>query len=229
MAPILIHARLDALYIRRPRWVLVFILAGYLVCGMLFAFETPPWQNPDEPAHYNNIAMIAQTGGMPVLHMGDYDQNYIGLLVSLGFPPQLPVDSLRYEAYQPPLYYEAAVPVFLATGGNLTALRRFNVLLGAISIVLLYFCAELVFPTKPLLSVGAAAFAASIEHLKVDLLLRLERCEDRLVLSAIPILDISHHLFEQAPQPSVLSSAGEFEPFNPTVGPVVDRPVEPSP
>ncbi|MBK8046933.1 MAG: hypothetical protein IPK16_07295 [Anaerolineales bacterium] len=160
MAPILIHARLDALYFRRPRPVLVFILAGYLLCGMLFAVKTPAWQNPDEPAHYNNIATIATTGGMPVLQMGDYDQDYIGFLVSMRFPPGWPVDSLRYESYQPPLYYEAAVPVFLATGGNLTALRLFNVLLGAISVILLYFCVELVFPTKPLLSLGAAAFAA---------------------------------------------------------------------
>jgi hypothetical protein len=26
------------------------------LAGSLFAANTPAWQNPDEPAHYNNIA-----------------------------------------------------------------------------------------------------------------------------------------------------------------------------
>ena len=155
-----ISARLDRLYIRRPRLYLMLIVTAYLIVGSLFAVTTPGWQNPDEPAHYNNIATIAAGGGLPVLHHGDYDQGYMNLLISAGFPADLPIDRVRYEAYQPPLYYMAAVPAYLLGQGSLLTLRIFSVSLGAFVIILLYLCAELVFPNKPLLSVGAAAFAA---------------------------------------------------------------------
>ncbi len=155
-----ISARLDRLYIRRPRLFLLFIVAAYLVVGSLFAITTPAWQNPDEPAHYNNIATIAAGNGLPVLQLGDYDQGYMDQLLNARFPADLPVDSLRYESYQPPLYYIAAVPAFLIGQGSLLTLRLFGVSLGAFVIILLYLCAELVFPNKQLLSVGAAAFAA---------------------------------------------------------------------
>jgi hypothetical protein len=155
-----ISARLDKLYIRQPRLFLLFIVAAYLVVGSLFAVTTPAWQNPDEPAHYNNVATIAAGNGLPVLHHGDYDQGYMDLLTEARFPAELPIDRVRYEAYQPPLYYIAAVPAYLIGQGSLLTLRLFSVSLGAFAIILLYLCAELVFPNKPLLSVGAAAFAA---------------------------------------------------------------------
>ena len=155
-----ISARLDRLYIQRPRLFLLFIVAAYLVVGSLFAVTTPAWQNPDEPAHYNNIATIAAGDGLPVLHVGDYDQGYMDTLINGRFPSELSIDRVRYESYQPPLYYIAAVPAYLIGQGSLLTLRLFGVSLGAFVIILLYLCAELVFPNKQLLSVGAAAFAA---------------------------------------------------------------------
>lgn len=155
-----ISARLDRLYIRRPRLVLLLIVAAYLIAGSVFAIKTPAWQNPDEPAHYNNIAVIAKGQGLPVLRQGDYNQDYMAELVASGFPSTRSIDPLRYEAYQPPLYYLAAAPVFWLSQGSLLALRLFGVGLGAFVIILLYLCAELVFANKPLLTLGAAAFAA---------------------------------------------------------------------
>jgi len=155
-----ISASLDHYYLRRPRLALALILIGYVMAATLYAVITPDWQNPDEPAHYNNIAHIAGGHGLPVLQLGDYDQEYINALVGGGFPPHLPVAPLRYEAYQPPLYYSAAAPVFLLGGGNLLPLRLFNVLLGTISLLLLYACVETAFPTKQLLTIGATAFVA---------------------------------------------------------------------
>ncbi len=136
------------------------IVAGYLLVGSLFALTTPAWQNPDEPAHYNNIAEIATGGGLPVLRHGDYDEAYMNELKALRFPPSHSIDAIRYEAYQPPLYYVAAAPVYLLGEGSLLTLRLLSVGLGAFVIILLYLCVELIFPTKPLLPVGAAAFAA---------------------------------------------------------------------
>lgn len=155
-----ISARLDRLYIRRPRLALMLIVAAYLVAGTVFAAATPAWQNPDEPAHYNNIAYIAGGQGLPVLQYGDYDQAYMEQIVALRFPAEMPIDPIRYEAYQPPLYYIAAVPAYLIGQGSLLTLRLLSIGIGAFTIILLYLCVELVFPNKQLLSVGAAAFAA---------------------------------------------------------------------
>ncbi|MDW7990582.1 MAG: hypothetical protein RMK65_00220 [Anaerolineae bacterium] len=54
-------------------------LAGYLVLGTLFALYTPPWQVPDEPAHYNYIRALATERALPVIEPGDYDQEYLSL------------------------------------------------------------------------------------------------------------------------------------------------------
>ena len=56
-------------------WALIIVLA-YLIVGTLYAVYTPNWQIPDEPAHYNYIAQIADDGALPVLEMGDWQQAY---------------------------------------------------------------------------------------------------------------------------------------------------------
>jgi len=38
------------------------ILLGYLVAGALYAIYTPPWQAPDEPAHFNYLRQVAAYG-----------------------------------------------------------------------------------------------------------------------------------------------------------------------
>ena len=53
---------------------LLLILIVYAALGTLFAITTPPWQNPDEPAHYNYVAHVANERQLPVLQMGDYDE-----------------------------------------------------------------------------------------------------------------------------------------------------------
>ena len=101
----------DHLYVRRPRrWLAVIVLA-YILVATLYAFNTPLWQAPDEPAHYNYIAHIAETGTLPVLEAGDDDQAQLELLLERAFAPKLPIEALQYESYQPPLYYLSAVPV----------------------------------------------------------------------------------------------------------------------
>ena len=136
------------------------IVAAYLVAGSLFAANTPAWKHPHEPAHYNNIAAISAGQGLPVLQYGDYTQAYLAGLIAAGFPASFSIAPLGYEAYQPPLYYLAAAPVYWLSQGSLLALRLFGVGVGAFVIILLYLCVELVFANKPLLTVGAAAFAA---------------------------------------------------------------------
>ena len=150
----------DELYIRRPHICFVLILLAYFVVETLFVVLTPPWQAPDEPAHYQYVAHIAREHELPVLQAEDYNQEYLSLLLSGRFTPKLSVASLRYESYQPPLYYLSAVPFFWLGNGHLWVMRFYNVLLGAITLYLLYRCLQLVFPDNPLTSLSAVAFSA---------------------------------------------------------------------
>src|SRR4051812_22347933 len=122
--------------LRISRLALYLILILYVWLGSLYAVHTPAWQVPDEPAHYNYIRAIVEQHALPVLQAGDYDEKYLDQLKSQLFPPDLPVTGIRYESWQPPLYYLLAAPVFAASGGGLLAVRLFTLLLGAGVIVL---------------------------------------------------------------------------------------------
>ncbi len=139
---------------------LLFILIVHAALGTLFAIKTPPWQNPDEPAHYNYIAYVATERRLPALRMGDYDETYLERLKAEKFPPDLSIDPVRYEFHQPPLYYLLAVPVFWLSQGQLPALRLFNVFLGACVVLLVFLCARVAAPGSPHIALGAAAFTA---------------------------------------------------------------------
>ena len=163
----------DDLYIQNPgRW-LATIMVAYLIVASLFAFETPAWQAPDEPAHFNYIEHIAQGNGLPILQAGDYDQLYNDWIKNRGFPADVSVAPMRYESYQPPLYYLTAVPIYWLghwinqsvgntnahADGLRLALRLYDLFLGGLSLLLLYWSIAVVFPTRPLISLGATAFA----------------------------------------------------------------------
>lgn len=145
------------------RWpVLGLVVAGYLTLGLLYATRTPAWQVPDEPAHYNVVRQIVETGRLPRLEPGDYDQAYLGRLTAERFPPELSVATVQYQDYQPPLYYLLAAPVYAATGGALTALRLFSLVLGAGVIVGVYLIGRALFPDRPALALTAAGLVAFI-------------------------------------------------------------------
>ena len=181
-----ISSHLDQFYIGRAWLYLFAIVAAYALAATLLALRTPEWQNPDEPAHYNNVAYIASGAGLPVLAAGDYNQYYLETLVHSGFPRHLPISPLRYEAYQPPLFYVAATPIFLVTDGSLLALRLFNVLLGAITITLTFVSLTLVFPTKPLITVGATAFVALLPmHMAMNAAVNNDGLAELLLTAAV--------------------------------------------
>ena len=138
------------------------ILIIYLVAGVLFATLTPPWQTPDEPAHYNYVEYLALHTGYPELIAGCYNQPYLNQLTSEKFPAHLPVDSVCYEFHQPPLYYQLATPVFVAGGGAPPPLRLFSVVLGAGVVVLAYFIGKTIFPNSPAIALGTMAFVAFV-------------------------------------------------------------------
>ena len=108
------------------------ILLLYLAVGALYAIYTPDWQTPDEPAHYNYVRQLAD-GRFPIMQPGDYDQEFIMDVVFAGppFPPEVSLEPMSYEDWQPPLYYLLQTPAFWLSGGSLTVMRLVSLLLGA--------------------------------------------------------------------------------------------------
>ncbi|MGC8877896.1 MAG: DUF2142 domain-containing protein [Anaerolineae bacterium] len=150
-----------------PLWLGI-ILALYLALGSLYAVFTPSWQAPDEPAHYNYVRYLAEYGRLPILHFGDYPHAYLEQLKAAHFPPEMSIAPLRYESWQPPLYYVLAAPLYRLFQGNLLALRAFSLLLGTGVVAVAYGTLRDCFPSHGMLALGTAAFVAFVPmHLAV--------------------------------------------------------------
>ncbi len=152
------------------------LLAGmvvivYLFIGGLYAFLTPPWQVPDEPAHFNYVRAIWQTHRLPTLQRGDYDQAYLERIKAAHFPSDISVDSIRYEAHQPPLYYVGGALLLWPLSGadqqvQLHALRFYSLLLSTLSLWVAYRTFRLIFPWQRMWAVAGIAFIAFVpQHL----------------------------------------------------------------
>ncbi|MFW5940247.1 MAG: DUF2142 domain-containing protein [Chloroflexota bacterium] len=138
---------------------LLLLLTAYLFVGSLYAIYTPPWQAPDEPAHYNYIRQLSG-GRLPVIEPDDYDEAYRREIVSARFDPAYSIDPLTYEDWQPPLYYLLLTPIYLLFSGLLLPLRLTNVVLGAGVVGLTYVVSRQVWPRKQWPALLAASFVA---------------------------------------------------------------------
>jgi 4-amino-4-deoxy-L-arabinose transferase-like glycosyltransferase len=146
------------------------IVLAYLVVGALYALLTPAWQVPDEPAHYNNVAQVANNGCCPIIEMGDWDTNYLSELTSTQFAPEGlgRLDSIEYEDHQPPLYYLIASLIYELSNGSLSALRLLSVVIGAGIVVIAYAVGKAIFPRQFWIALAAAALVAFIpQHVSI--------------------------------------------------------------
>ncbi|GAB4476784.1 MAG: glycosyltransferase family 39 protein [Anaerolineae bacterium] len=147
-----------------PRMVSYVLLAaivlGFLIVGVLYAVNTPPWQSPDEPAHYNYIAQVAGRGCCPVIEPGDWDAAYLEELKAAQFPEGASLGGIEYEDHQPPLYYLIGSLVYRFSGGSLIALRIMSLGFGAGVVLAAYVAVARLFPGRPVLALTAAAFVA---------------------------------------------------------------------
>ena len=145
-----------------PLHFVTLIIVAYLGIGAQYAALTPRWQVPDEPAHYNYIRYIIENRSLPTLDPGEYQQGYLEKLKSEGFPAGLPIDSLQYESWQPPLYYLLATPIYLISNGALLPLRLFSLIIGAGVIIFAYLVVSELAGSNdmglPLLAAGFIAF-----------------------------------------------------------------------
>jgi 4-amino-4-deoxy-L-arabinose transferase-like glycosyltransferase len=134
---------------RRSGLILGLALFAQVALGIGYATRTPMWQNPDEPAHYNYVAQVAETGTLPELKPGDWDSALLSRVQNGSLQPGDSIASIRYEGWQPPLSYLAEAPVYLVGSGDpaarLLRLRLFGVALGAATLVLAFCAACYVF------------------------------------------------------------------------------------
>jgi len=147
--------------------VLAVVLACYVGLGALYAWQTPAWQTPDEPAHFNYVQYVAEENALPLLQAGDYPHEYLEEIKAARFPATMSIAPLRYESHQPPLYYVLAAALYRATagltlGGRILILRLFSVLLGTAALWVLYRLLHESFPWPGFVSLAAVAFAATV-------------------------------------------------------------------
>lgn len=162
-------------------WPLPLILLGYLWLALAYARETPLWQVPDEPAHFNNVLQRAAPGPAPLIETGDYPFARLEALKADRFADPGPdgIEGIEYEDHQPPLYYELAALLLSAqpepiaparyrgedaspavTAERVRLLRLLGVVLGACTVLLAWAVASAVAPGDLALRVGVTAFAA---------------------------------------------------------------------
>ncbi len=176
----------------RPRLWLGLIVVFYVILASLYAVYTPAWQSPDEPAHYNYIRHLAETGRPPVLRMGDYDQAYLEEIKARRFPPDMSIAPIRYESHQPPLYYLLATPIYWIGGGRLLPLRLFSVALGACFLLVTYLLIRRVFPRRVDLALGGTAFVAFLpQHVAMSAAVNNDILAE-LILAGCVVLSLAY-------------------------------------
>ena len=143
-------------------YLIVLIIAAYLVVGILYTVKTPAWEVPDEPAHYNYVKYLAENYRFPVLQMGDYPHDYLEEIKAKQFPPEMSIEPLRYEFHQPPLYYVLAAVIYKLFAGSLLPIRLLSVLLGCCLLWVAYHFAKEIFPEDETLALGTTAFVAFV-------------------------------------------------------------------
>jgi len=162
---------------RRSSLILGLAFLAYVALSIGYATQTPIWQNPDEPAHFNYVAQVAETGTLPELRAGDWDSALLSRLQNGQLQPGDSISSIRYEGWQPPLYYLVAASVYRLGPADrpsqVLRLRLFNVVFGAATLLLAYLIARELLPPPfapavPLTLAGIPMFTAVSASVSAD-------------------------------------------------------------
>ena len=149
----------DLLRNHSPVWI---IQLGFILLVSVFALRTPDWQSPDEPAHYQYVAQMAD-GHLPVIETGDWDGPALDAYKANQFDDVTPaeIQRIEYEDHQPPLYYALMAPVYRVSGGDLTVLRLVSgVVWGSLILWATYGMGRVLLPARPWVAAGAAGIVA---------------------------------------------------------------------
>ena len=152
---------------RRKVSILALIILVYLVLGVIYATQTPKWEVPDEPAHYNYVKSLAESHRFPVLEVGDYPHEYLEEIKAAKFPDHMSIDPIRYESHQPPLYYLLAAPIYrltlsLSLRAQVVVLRLLSLAFGGGLLVVCYLTVKDVFPGDEVLALATTGLVATI-------------------------------------------------------------------
>jgi 4-amino-4-deoxy-L-arabinose transferase-like glycosyltransferase len=145
------------------------LVAVYCALAVVQSFATRLQWGPDEPGHIIYVRSLAMDGRFPALAYGEEQNTYV------------PGAARTHEAHQPPLYYALAAVVWRAfasrpeetvsyvdgTGasqqftvpGPVRPVRLLSVLLGGVTLALLWAVARTLFPERPAIQLGAVALA----------------------------------------------------------------------
>ncbi len=165
----------------RSRLLLYVILALTLIRGITYASLTPPWQAPDEPKHFEYVALLEQEGHLvtradasPSLQNKIISSMKLNAYWTFGYANSPEQASTSFadiwkaspsELDRPPLYYLAASIVYLPLADipidmQLYVLRLFSVLLGVLTVLMIFLAVRTAFPRDPPLALLASSFVA---------------------------------------------------------------------
>src|SRR6266511_5027133 len=140
-------------------------LVAILVCGVATVARFPVWALVDERAHYAYVQTVAEEQRLPVLR-DDLISPEAEAIDEGTFPHRGRLDPRRrglagqsYEAFQPPLYYVLATPIFRLPFdhlGKVYVLRALGLLLLAGTIALVWLLAREAVPTASLAAFSVA-------------------------------------------------------------------------
>ena len=150
---------------------LLLLLCLTFVRGVLYASIVPPWQAPDEPAHFERVRAALNTDEW----QGDIEPTWYPELVtsmfsfrfwnyaapSINLPPDLPLNqyiNLYHEVYDGQYssritYLVMGLPLWFVPTDDLVhqlyAVRLYTVLFNVVVIWLSYRLVRQIFPTQP--------------------------------------------------------------------------------
>jgi hypothetical protein len=168
---------------RTARWILGAILVLFVVLGVAYALTTPTLEAPDEIHHYAYIRSLIDTGRPPGVKEGEKSfSNHAPLYYTIGAlgsfwvgEDDLDAWRVRYNPYfgyrfgdvgrdNKNIYFHPDEDRFGAsdTWLGVRVVRVLSVLMGAVTIWVIYRVGREVFPGWPEMAIGAAGLAAFI-------------------------------------------------------------------
>jgi hypothetical protein len=159
--------------LRSSRSAFVFSILLYVIAAFAYSWLMPPWEAPDEPAHYvlaANLARIGKFSSIEVNYEAHQPQPYYRLM---SVPLELLYNRERswIDSYRPESNYNnirTEAPIFEWDAENyrfvpgLYTLRWINVLIGAAAVAVNAVALRRLFPESPRTALAAAIFLAFI-------------------------------------------------------------------
>ena len=129
--------------IEPPRWILPLLIFVFVALTGALIVNVLPNGAPDEAAHFLYVERLAQTHQLPVFEAKSANEP-------------------GYEFHQPPLYYAVCALFWNAAGAGAQnyLCRVVSMICGALTLLLLWRAARLIFPSRPRMAILATGFAA---------------------------------------------------------------------